>query len=375
MDTTRLRIASDADIVGTVPYLVGYHPRQAVTLLTIGRGERQPSGPLVTVGIADATVAEVVDELAGTVASVHALGFGVYGMVLYLDGPLSESFHRRSTRELVRAVREADDPRVGAWVVADDGWHRLPGFDPFDETARVRDLADLTTGQAVASLVLSGAAPMPDRESLGIVREPDGEDGRALAALVAEAYELDDPSGWLLDVAGDPDERHDHMVRVFSAYAKVAAATAGAALATGGAGAARVEPAGDVEWDALATLVVGLQNRHVRDHLLVLAIDPEHDPGACWDPSAAIGAGEGPEDAERRRPIELAARFAPPGMAAPALSVLAVLAWRRGEGARARVLSEQALDDSPEYALADLVTELLDSGCPPPLNRAFAGEW
>jgi hypothetical protein len=62
-------------------------------------------------------------------------------------------------------------------------------------------------------------------------------------------------------------------------------------------------------------------------------------------------------------------------MAAPALSVLAVLAWRRGEGARSRVLSEQALDDSPEYALADLVTELLDSGCPPPLSRTFAGEW
>jgi hypothetical protein len=39
------------------------------------------------------------------------------------------------------------------------------------------------------------------------------------------------------------------------------------------------------------------------------------------------------------------------------------------------VLSEQALDDSPEYALADLVTELLDSGCPPPLSRTFAGEW
>jgi hypothetical protein len=374
MDTTRLRIASDADIVGTVPYLVGYHPRQAITLLTIGRGERQPSGPLVTVGLADASVDEIRDELAGTVASVHALGCGVYGMVLYLDGPLSETFHRRSTREFVGAVREADDPRVGAWVVADDGWHRLPGFDPFDETARVRDLADLTTGQAVASLVLSGAAPMPDRESLGIAREPDGEYGRTLAGLVVEECERDDASGWLLEVAGDPDEWHDYMVRVFAAYGKVAAA-AGMAGALGGAGASCVERAADVGWDALAALVVGLQNRHVRDHLLALVIDPDHDPEGGGDPSGAIGTGKGPEDSQRRWPLELAARFAPPGMAAPALSVLAVLAWRRGEGARSRVLSEQALDDSPEYALADLVTELLDSGCPPPLSRTFAGEW
>lgn len=53
------------------------------------------------------------------------------------------------------------------------------------------------------------------------------------------------------------------------------------------------------------------------------------------------------------------------GRQAPALTVLALLAWWGGDGVRASVLVERALDDDPGYRLADLVDRALGFGLPP----------
>jgi hypothetical protein len=60
------------------------------------------------------------------------------------------------------------------------------------------------------------------------------------------------------------------------------------------------------------------------------------------------------------------AEHAPPGGARAPIAMAAFLAWWAGDGARARILSEQALEEDPSYSLARLVNDALARACPPP---------
>jgi hypothetical protein len=53
------------------------------------------------------------------------------------------------------------------------------------------------------------------------------------------------------------------------------------------------------------------------------------------------------------------------GAQAPALTLLALLAWWRGEGARAAQLLERALADEPGHRLGVLVAKAVAAGVPP----------
>jgi hypothetical protein len=59
---------------------------------------------------------------------------------------------------------------------------------------------------------------------------------------------------------------------------------------------------------------------------------------------------------------------------APALTLLAVLAWWRGDGARAGMLVDRALAADPGHRLAVLMTQTLDAGMPPGWLRTHAPE-
>jgi hypothetical protein len=53
------------------------------------------------------------------------------------------------------------------------------------------------------------------------------------------------------------------------------------------------------------------------------------------------------------------------GAQAPALTLLALLAWWRGDGARARLLLDGALDADADYHLAELLDDALLAAVPP----------
>jgi hypothetical protein len=57
--------------------------------------------------------------------------------------------------------------------------------------------------------------------------------------------------------------------------------------------------------------------------------------------------------------------WAPPGHVAPVATCCGVLAWLRGDGARAMIALERALEDDPEYSLALLVRAAVGGGMPP----------
>lgn len=67
-------------------------------------------------------------------------------------------------------------------------------------------------------------------------------------------------------------------------------------------------------------------------------------------------------------------REAPRGFVAPAATVLAIVRWQMGDGARARIALDRARSDSPDYTLALLVEGMLDCGQPPWTWRAALAE-
>jgi hypothetical protein len=60
------------------------------------------------------------------------------------------------------------------------------------------------------------------------------------------------------------------------------------------------------------------------------------------------------------------------GAQAPALTLLALLSWWQGDGARARVLLDGALDSNPGYRLAVLLDDALGAAIPPGWVRRSA---
>jgi hypothetical protein len=91
----------------------------------------------------------------------------------------------------------------------------------------------------------------------------------------------------------------------------------------------------------------GLADIRVRDTFLWDASQPGSDPRLITSRLADL------------------VRCAPPGLVAPAATVLAITRWTSGDGARANVALDRACDDDPSYALAHLVGAALHSGLPP----------
>jgi hypothetical protein len=91
-----------------------------------------------------------------------------------------------------------------------------------------------------------------------------------------------------------------------------------------------------------------------------------------WDHALKTAAQRAPSQSDAAIARDLlagSARHARPGKRAPVLTVLAWLAWFEGNGVRARLLVQQALDDRPGYSLALMVDEFLLRGIAPPWAR------
>lgn len=89
----------------------------------------------------------------------------------------------------------------------------------------------------------------------------------------------------------------------------------------------------------------------VRDVVLHRLVVRGHHCGRCWE-----------------RTIEVLCdllRVAPDGSSAPVATILALVAWMRGEGALATVCVQRALAEDPDYRLARLAAQLMAQGSDP----------
>lgn len=367
MQTTTLRVSEPQEILALVPHRLGFRPRDSAVAVSL-RPPRGAVGLVVRVDLPH--LADPADGplLARTlVAHLGRDGARRGILVLYTDrDPRGES---GTAQVAARHFRQAADDALGdvlVWVVTPTGYLSLDCVEDCCPPGG-RPLRDLDSTQVGATLVLAGSAVADSREDIARIR-PQRADVRRSTARVRRRWEHRCAEAV---VAGDDAVsrwREDSLAAWREAVAIVGAGRPG----SGGAPWGRVE--------------AGLTDRRVRDGVLVALVPGTADlPERCVrtvpstpELDAALGGAMAlildprhgvvpPARATTVHEAVLEAVVARgrTGAQAPALTLLALLAWWRGDGARARLLLDGALDADAEYHLAELLDDALAAAIPP----------
>jgi len=373
--TTTLRVSEPREILSLLPYRLGFRPRDSAVAVSL-RPPRNRVGVVMRVDLSALSDVHVGGQVARTmVATMGRDRAQSTVLVVYVDDdPRSDP---GPTGALVaRAVhhyREAAQAPLGdvaVWVVT------ATGYLSFD-CARTccppggRPLHELESTQVSARMVLEGALVAGSRDDL--VRIPSADAARR--RVVARSRRR-----W--------EERlvtaRAHGPRAVERWRSGAVASWRAAvdLVAGRAQAHATAPWGRLE--------AGLQDRRVRDAVLASFVPdvgdlPERSvlgelPDVRVDremgrvTAAIVDATHGmpaPTASVRlhEETLEAVVAHGRRSAQAPALTLLAVLAWWRGDGARTSILLARALEDDPGYRLARLLDSALGSGLGPGWTR------
>ena len=367
MQTTTLRVSEPQEILALVPHRLGFRPRDSAVVVSL-RPPRGEVGLVVRVDLPH--LADVADGplLARTLVAHLGRDQARRGiLVLYTD---RDPRGGDGTAQLAaRHVREAAADALGdvpVWVVTPAGYLSLDCAEDCCPPGG-RPLRDLDSTQVGATLVLAGSAVAESREDIARIRPQNG-DVRRSVARVRRRWEQRCEEALLAGADAVGRWREDSLAAWRDAVAIVEAGEPG----RGGAPWGRVE--------------AGLADRRVRDSVLVALVPGTADlPERCVrtvpstpEVDAALGAAMAlildpnrgvvpPERATAVHEAVLEAVVARgrTGAQAPALTLLALLSWWRGDGARARLLLDGALDAEADYHLAELLDDALMAAIPP----------
>ncbi|MFG3602431.1 DUF4192 domain-containing protein [Micromonospora chersina] len=309
----KLTVRSSADLVAAVPYLLGFHPSDGSIVVIASRDRRvvfAARGDLPTAAhLLDQFTAHLVPVVQRQQPITHLVLVG-YGTPEHLDPALRIVGDAFTTAGLtVREMLRVTEARIFSLTCNDPTCCPADGT-PFDPTASL----------VAVHATVAGLVARPDR------------------AAVARRF-----------TAGDSD-RDSIRGATNSATARMEAVTANGSAAIFEAGLLAVRDAlrqhdngVRLTDDEVAWLSVLLTHRPVRD-LAVDLTQPHDQHITFW--------------------AEITRRADTPLVAAPA-TVLALTAWRSGDGALAVMAAEHALQIDPDYQLAHLVLHALQAGLPP----------
>lgn len=325
-----VRLSTPADMVGLVPHLVGFVPRESLVALSL-KGRRARVGLTIRV---DLPAPEHEDELVDQVADrLAADGAGRVLAVLY-TGALGGGLPLRSLVERLQRACEQRGAGVDDVLLVRDGrWYsylcRSPRCCPADGTVlEVEPSPSLTVVAAHAAL--DGRAVLASRDALTASVAPP--------VLLARRVAAD-----ALDVAA--------RARTEDVRARGLQATSAAGLASVAVALRRYAcPPAQLEPGQAATLAVALLDVHVRDEVATWGLD---------EPDALL------------RLLTDVARSTVAPYDPPVCTLLAWTAYGRGDGALANVALDRALTSDPAYALAGLLRQALDAQVPPAEVRAL----
>ena len=387
--TTLIRAQGPRELLAYVPFRLGYRPQDSVVRVGLrpprgrrGRVGRGVGGAAAGGGRGPQLARSVVGHLAADGARRVVL-------VVYSDAPLrAAGVAAARVRAAVEHCREAAEPHHGpveAWVVSSTGWYALDCAEDDCCPPEGRSLRELESSEVGAHMVLSGAALADSREE-ALRIPPAGADARRRAARAGRrgrgrAGAGGGGGGGAGRGAGGGGGRGAGRTAVAQVVARDRARDGGPV--DDGAGAA--VPAATV----LGRLAAGLESVPVRDAVLLSLVPgtddlPDRtvrggdvDAGTGRAIAAVVdpGAGLAPDPAvtgPARAVLEGVVAHAPRGSTAPALTLLALVAWWHGDGGRARRRLAEALAEDPTYRLALLLASALDAGVPPGWVRADA---
>lgn len=388
---TTIRTREPRELLALLPYQLGFHPNESAVLVSL-RGSRSLVGLTVRADLAD-----LADEAHGVLLARTLVGHLVSDgarravVVVYTAADLQgrarcEGSVGAGVGRLLRAVERELGP-AECWVVGPRGYYALGCADEACCPRGGRPLADLQATQVGAQMVLEGVQVAASREELGAVPPADAaarkSARRARARWAARGAQ-----------AGPGAEAHRWRregLRLWQdAFTAQVAAEAGAAWTGDGAVGAAPRSFGprrvDLAPSLTGRLLAALDDVLVRDAVLVTFVEGNDrlaERVLAGERGVDVGVALGPilDPCRGRRPDARRARAARavlehllahvPRDGHPAVStLLAVLAWWEGDGARAGVCVDRALATDPDYRLAVLVDQALRAGMPPGWVRA-----
>ena len=327
----RVRIGSPTALLAVVPQLLGFEPANSIVVIGI-----EPPRAEVRVTLRynlpdppDARLAAgIVRHAIGVLAAqrIHsavAVGYGPGELV----SPVAEALRERAPRAgvAVTELLRAENQRYWSYVCAD------PNCCPPEGTP-----FDVSDHPAALAMAVPGAQVLASRDELvATLAAADGEAGAAMDQATRRAEE--------------------RVARLLSRVARSSRkASARRLIATSGLQAVADAIAGYRAGEHIgprqaAWLTVVLRDLRVRD-----------DAWSRMDPG---------EMAAHLRLWTDLTRLARPGYIAAPASLLAFVAWQSGNGALANVALDRALADDPDYSMAMLLRQAIDSGAPPSLAR------
>lgn len=317
-----VRLTSPGEIAAAVPHLCGFGPTESLVAVSL-RGERRRIGLTLRVDLPAAEVrAEAAEEVAARLAHDGAVAVA---LVVFTSEP-GDLPQAELVAALTDAVRERDITVMEAVLVRAGRWWSYTCFRPDCCPPEGGPIpAEGAVQQLAAASAYEGRAVLRDRDELVASVAPP-----VLLAAKAAQQRLDAAwDGWLAGM----EQRGAEAMR------------AGALAALRGALSSSAPPA--------PALVVSLQDVRVRDEVATWAL----------------------EDDEALLSLLLAlARESVAPYDAPVCTLLALVAWVRGDGALANVALDRALAGDPDYSMARLLRVGLDGQLPPAAVRQWLRE-
>jgi hypothetical protein len=355
------------ELLALVPHRLGFRPRESVVAVSL-RAPRGRVGLVVRVDLASLADPEEGPGLARRlVAYLGRDDAARCVLVVYTDvdpRDASGEAHRAAAHFRDAAELALDD--VPVWVVSSTGYLSLGCEDECCPPGG-RPLIDLDSTQVGAELVLAGSAVAASRADIARIR-PAGSERRRTVARARRRWEKHREEALL----GGPADIASWRLSSVAAWREVVARSA-----------AEDGPGTRVPWGRVEA---GLDDRLVRDAILVTLVpgtgdlaersvsvapppaDVDRALGAAMaqiiDPACAVPPPQ-PDTSVHEAALEGVVAHGRAGEQAPALTLLALLSWWRGDGARARVLLDGALDAAPDYRLTRLLDEALGAAVPP----------
>ncbi|MDP1878444.1 MAG: DUF4192 domain-containing protein [Actinomycetota bacterium] len=334
----RLVLSGPDALLASVPHLLGFDCQDSVVLVGLGPNpdDRRDVGAMVRLvqrfdtPRPDAPAREVVSIARSAVVPMARSGSTEVIVAVFGAAP-SPGAGLPSAALVDDLLAAVDDAGLGVRdALFTDGTSRWsygcddPGCCP----PQGRLIPEATRTLVAAEFAGVGAAMAPSRAALTEEIAPDPARVNSIATLVADAAA---PRRGTRGLEGWRDRAVEHLA---------------ALTRTSGA------PIGPED---AALALQGLADVRVRDTFLWDAAQPGTDTRAFASRLADL------------------VRCAPPGLVAPAATVLAITQWTSGDGARANVALDRAAADDPDYSLAHLVGAALRSGLPPSTWAASLG--
>ncbi|MFC7649225.1 DUF4192 domain-containing protein [Streptosporangium lutulentum] len=319
----RLLLGSTEEILGAVPYLLGFHP--ADSLIVIGLEGSLP-GPLhITVRwdlpLAAPGLGQIIPLFRNEgITQVVVIGYGS-GPLVTPAADMAVALFRQSDLTLVDALR-VEDGRYWSYICSRVGCCSGDGT-PYERGANA----------IAAQAVVHGLVALPDRETLEHSIDPVGGPERAAVREVTlrvteelhgRLTRREDDEGFAAEFVADGMARVREAIGIYAS-------------------------GGRLEDEQVARLGLDLAVIRIRDEAWALITDDTHDVHLrLW------------QDLTRR----LEPRFVP-----PAASLLGMAAWRQGDAALAGIALTRACEIDPGYSMANLLIHALRHLLPPHVLR------